>query len=707
MKTQQLKGAGSIARRWNGIAGFRLFLTCVTIVTAGLLTGCQDDDAKIDDGDGSESAEFISGTSQSGRVKNAIRTRAFRNNAKLMWVATITAPENITNKKFSATAVAIKDGKAYITWHSNESVGASEWGGAIDVVQVKEDRSLELLGTIVNSDLKFNNVLVHGNQLILSATSAKNGGTVCRVNLENGNITPASLKSLRNIAFPGNSVNAIAEYNGMLIGVSGYDRGTYAVFSPDFTPKNSYNYDDLSKNEIQPMTDPFGKFGGKYVTTDENGDAYVLYDSGDGAYIQKVNGNVIELEYSLLSKDENIDGKHVLAVRNGYAFVGNGKNGLSVCDLADGYTLLHRDFTTVGVYADDNYLYTASGSGLRIYKEIDQNIGGGIWDASDLFTEYAYEVETYDASGMPTSTKAPELGTDTRHSANFVTVDPSTGYIYVAYGKSGVRVYKFRPEDEHTGTDMGDLIWADENIEGYYAWGEIFHAAAGDENPYETIEADEEGLSFTYGETTYTNDATYYPYAQTAKKEYTYNNYHYFNNSVKLMKYTFKRDGTSEDGKTVLEATDDVAAMRWGNGWRMPTIDEWKTLLRNSKVEEVETDGKKGLLITAQNGNKIFLPQTGYYNGRGFRGEGEYYYWSSDLSTQKTRVNCSPEGLGSRVELTGGHLTGGDLPSCNRWSDPCLSWSYEALAWMPDFYYNSMNGYDRCFGFKVRPVKDK
>lgn len=702
MRTQQLKNVDFTARRWNSIVGIRRFLACVTFVTAGLLVGCQDNDTKIDDGDSSESAQFISGAAQGGRIKNAIRTRAFRNNAKLMWVATISAPEKIADKNFSATAVAIKDGKAYITWHSNEKVGASEWGGAIDVVQVKEDRLLELLGTIAHNDLKFNNVLVHGNQLFLSATSAKNGGTVCRINLDNGNLTPESVKSLRNIAFPGNSVNAIAEYNGGLIGVSGYERGTYAVFTPEFTPKNSYNYDDLAKNEIQPMTNPFGKFGGKYVTTDENGDAYVLYDSGDGAKIQKVNGPLLDLEYDLLSQDGNVDGKHVLAVRNGKAFVGNGKNGLSVCDLSDGWTLLHRDFTTVGIYVDDNYLYTASGSGLRIYKENDDE-----WNP-ESFTEYAYEVETYDASGMPTSTKAPELGTDTRHSANFVTVDPANGYIYVAYGKSGVRVYKFRPEDEHTGTDMGDLIWANENVEGYYAWGEIFHAAAGDENPYETVEADEEGLSFTYGETTYTNDATYYAHAGTSKKEYSYNNYHYFNNSAKLTKYTFNRDGSSKDGKKVLEATDDVAAMRWGNGWRMPTIDEWRALLNNaSDVKKVETDGKKGLLITAQNGNQIFLPVTGFYKGSEFKGEGEYYYWSSDLSDQRSRATCSPEGLGDRVNLTGGHITGGNLPSCNRYSDPCHSWSYESLAWMPDFYYYGKNGYDRCYGFKVRPVKDK
>lgn len=30
------------------------------------------------------------------------------------------------------------------------------------------------------------------------------------------------------------------------------------------------------------------------------------------------------------------------------------------------------------------------------------------------------------------------------------------------------------PEDPHPGKDMGKIIWAEENIDGYYAWGEIF-----------------------------------------------------------------------------------------------------------------------------------------------------------------------------------------------------------------------------------------
>ena len=35
-----------------------------------------------------------------------------------------------------------------------------------------------------------------------------------------------------------------------------------------------------------------------------------------------------------------------------------------------------------------------------------------------------------------------------------------------------------------------------------------------------------------------------------------------------------------------------------------------------------------------------------------------------------------------------------------------LGWCDESLATM-GFDYGQLNGYDRCFGFKVRPVKDK
>ena len=65
-----------------------------------------------------------------------------------------------------------------------------------------------------------------------------------------------------------------------------------------------------------------------------------------------------------------------------------------------------------------------------------------------IFTEYASEVEDYidgkpvEGAGLDAST-----GPNTkRHSANFVAVNPETKDIYVAYGQSGVFVYRLVEE---------------------------------------------------------------------------------------------------------------------------------------------------------------------------------------------------------------------------------------------------------------------
>ena len=79
--------------------------------------------------------------------------------------------------------------------------------------------------------------------------------------------------------------------------------------------------------------------------------------------------------------------------------------------------------------------------GLRIYKFLE---GGKL----EL---YAFEVESYDeTTGKPTTNDAAKTDTKTRHSCNFVAVQTQgdAKYVYVAYGQSGIRVYKFEPNAE-------------------------------------------------------------------------------------------------------------------------------------------------------------------------------------------------------------------------------------------------------------------
>ena len=58
-----------------------------------------------------------------------------------------------------------------------------------------------------------------------------------------------------------------------------------------------------------------------------------------------------------------------------------------------------------------------------------------------------------------------------------------------------------------------------------------------------------------------------------------------------------KYDGT--DGKSVLDPEDDVAHVKWGGTWRMPTSDEISELIENCTWTWASVNGEIGFLITS------------------------------------------------------------------------------------------------------------
>ena len=120
---------------------------------------------------------------------------------------------------------------------------------------------------------------------------------------------------------------------------------------------------------------------------------------------------------------------------------------------------------------------------------------------------------------------------------------------------------------------------------------------------------------------------------------YNWSSYKWRNGtSNTLTKYnTDSRYGTV-DNKTVLEADDDVAHVKLGGGWRMPTSAEW-TELRNNCTWTWTTNyngtGVAGRIVTSnKNGASIFLPAAGYRFDTDLLYVGSNSgYWSSSLYT--------------------------------------------------------------------------
>lgn len=74
----------------------------------------------------------------------------------------------------------------------------------------------------------------------------------------------------------------------------------------------------------------------------------------------------------------------------------------------------------------------------------------------------------------------------------------------------------------------------------------------------------------------------------------------------------------------------DVAYVKWGNKWCMPSKNVAKRLIEQCSWEQATIKGKKGLVATAPNRNRIFLPFAGYMssNEKSYENK-ELSYWTS------------------------------------------------------------------------------
>lgn len=111
----------------------------------------------------------------------------------------------------------------------------------------------------------------------------------------------------------------------------------------------------------------------------------------------------------------------------------------------------------------------------------------------------------------------------------------------------------------------------------------------------------------------------------------------------------------STDGKTTLEAADDVATQVWGSGWRIPTKTECDALLDNTNftkhwITNYNGVSVKGVRIVSNisgyEGNEIFLPvAVGYYDGTnhvttystGTSNRLQSYYWTSTRDNSEAK----------------------------------------------------------------------
>ena len=188
----------------------------------------------------------------------------------------------------------------------------------------------------------------------------------------------------------------------------------------------------------------------------------------------------------------------------------------------------------------------------------------------------------------------------------------SAGYFYTMYNKDSGLTFKDSSSNAvpiPTAVDLGlSVKWASFNLGastesecgGYYSWGMSYNAGS-----------------------TWTN----YKFVSG-----------YLNNEPQFTKYNTVSTYGPIDNKTVLDAEDDVAHVKLGGKWRMPTCAEFQELIDNCTWTFATVDDVYGFYIKSKtNSNKIFLPRYGHKEGSTVHSNTHGYYWSSSLRTEDSR----------------------------------------------------------------------
>jgi uncharacterized protein (TIGR02145 family) len=88
----------------------------------------------------------------------------------------------------------------------------------------------------------------------------------------------------------------------------------------------------------------------------------------------------------------------------------------------------------------------------------------------------------------------------------------------------------------------------------------------------------------------------------------------------------------------IVNTDSDMAKILWGNGWRLPTEEEFKELKEKCTWQYIETNNLQGYRVIGPNGESIFFPFAGFtIDGLNRREATEIYkvnnyghYWSGE-----------------------------------------------------------------------------
>lgn len=184
-------------------------------------------------------------------------------------------------------------------------------------------------------------------------------------------------------------------------------------------------------------------------------------------------------------------------------------------------------------------------------------------------------------------------------------------------------------EGEHDYVDLGlSVLWATTNIGAATPedFGDYFGPCISEPMP-----ADFQSLSYNEQEQWFRSHSPIYKNNSMAVSSYMYD-YYYLQGREEAYKAweieskQMNRMETNKMGYWILPQ-HDAASVCWGDGWRMPTLAEYKELIENTtKLSNIPNT-----VLQAANGNTITLPTAGSYSisGGQWQSSNSYYLTSS------------------------------------------------------------------------------
>lgn len=363
--------------------------------------------------------------------------------------------------------------------------------------------------------------------------------------------------------------------------------------------------------------------------------------------IQTGEASDIHTKYAVLSATLDLTGCHYERIRYGFVQVIDGRpcNRQWTDNLRNGKYAMGFDKLDSGT--EIRYMAYVSLDGQSYYGEERSFTTEAITvtataDVSDI----SYHSATI-AGEVSVEPEWSEIHTGIYYSATATTADELESNHLYASGPDDVGSYSISLPDLLSGTKYYFIIRADVDDVKWQSEVKTFTTLA----PQYVGNAVDLGLSVKWADCNIGAGQPHefgekYAWGETEPKAiYSWETYKWCERSGDTWtwtKYCCNSSGSPVDNKEILEPEDDVAHVKLGGSWRMPTHDELLEL-RNwnncswTWTEDYNETGVAGYIVKSKKSGFedrfIFLPAAGSYQGNSSSLAGAYgQYWSSSLN---------------------------------------------------------------------------